>query len=92
MKTYFPEKQGYELESLYWPPCHLQPVYQKQFGYRPGLFPVAEVILSRQVTLPLHAAMTRDDAEYAFERLLVELETSGGGCPGAAPTRTKTGC
>lgn len=76
MKTYFPEKQGYELESLYWPTCHLQPVYQKKFGYRPGLFPVAEVILSKQVTLPLHAAMTRDDAEYAFECLLAELENS----------------
>jgi perosamine synthetase len=74
LKIYFPEKNGYELESLYWPACHLQPVYQKNFGYRPGLFPVAEAILSRQVTLPLHAALTRDDAEYAFGCLLTELE------------------
>lgn len=74
LKINFPEKQGFELESVYWPTCHLQPVYQKKYGYSLGLFPVAEATLSRQVTLPLHAALTKDDAEYAFECLLTELE------------------
>ncbi|MCK9376424.1 MAG: DegT/DnrJ/EryC1/StrS family aminotransferase [Syntrophobacterales bacterium] len=74
LKRNFFEKKGYELESVYWPTCHLQPVYQKNYGYHLGLFPVAEATLSRQVTLPLHAALTKDDAEYAFECLLTELE------------------
>jgi perosamine synthetase len=74
LKAYFQEKQGYELESVYWPACHLQPVYQEKFGYGPGLFPVAEAILPNQVTLPLHAAMTISDAEYAFDCLMAELE------------------
>ena len=74
LKRVFPVKYGFELESVYWPTCHLQPVYKKEFGFAAGDFPVAESILSRQVTLPLHADMTTDDAEYAYECLSSEID------------------
>ena len=73
MKATFEDRYGFELESVYWPTCHLQPVYQETFGYTSGNFPVAESILSRQVTLPLHVSITKDDAEYAFECLVSEI-------------------
>lgn len=50
-----------EIGSLYDPPCHLQPVFQKHLGCHHGMFPVAEEILSRQTCLPMHAAVTRED-------------------------------
>ena len=50
-----------EIGSLYDPPCHLQPVFQKQLGCRKGMFPVAEKILARQTCLPAHAAVSRED-------------------------------
>jgi dTDP-4-amino-4,6-dideoxygalactose transaminase len=74
MKKTFQGKYGFELEAVYWPTCHLQPVYQTTFGYSFGWFPVAESTLSRQVTLPIHADMTTDEAEYAFECLITEIE------------------
>jgi perosamine synthetase len=74
MKKTFQGKYGFELEAVYWPTCHLQPVYQTTFGYSLGWFPVAESTLSRQVTLPIHADMTTDEAEYAFECLITEIE------------------
>jgi dTDP-4-amino-4,6-dideoxygalactose transaminase len=76
LKKSFAPKYGFELESLYWPTCHLQPVYKKLFGYGPGAFPVAEATLSQQITLPIHAAMTIEEAEYAFECVMAEIEAS----------------
>jgi dTDP-4-amino-4,6-dideoxygalactose transaminase len=74
MKTTFEERYGFELESVYWPVCHLQPVYQEIFGYTYGNFPAAESILSKQITLPLHVGITDEDAEYAFECVVSEIE------------------
>jgi dTDP-4-amino-4,6-dideoxygalactose transaminase len=50
-----------ELESVYWPTCHLQPLYQELHGFREGDFPVAEGILSRQVCLPVHGLVSDED-------------------------------
>jgi perosamine synthetase len=73
MKATFEQKYGFELESLYWPPCHLQPIYRKTSRNLDGLFPVAESILAKQVALPLHVAITREDAEYSFNCLISEV-------------------
>lgn len=75
MKKDFQKKHGFELESLYWPTCHLQPVYRKMFNYKRGLFPVAEAVLSKQITLPVHAAMTAADACSAFEMVVTEINS-----------------
>ncbi len=50
-----------ELEAVYWPTCHLQPLYRKLYGFREGDFPVAEGILSRQVCLPVHGLITDEE-------------------------------
>ena len=74
LKKSFRVKYGFELESLYWPTCHLQPVYREMFGSKRGRFPNAEAILAKQVTLPIHAVMRTEDAEYAFRSLISEIE------------------
>lgn len=54
------EEFGVQSGSIYWPPCHLQPFYQQQFGYRRGDFPVAEAILERTIALPIYPELSRD--------------------------------
>lgn len=67
-KKYF-ENTGIELESLYWPPCHLQPLYQQMFHFRKGNFPVTEKILMQQICLPIHALVTSDDISVVIQGL-----------------------
>jgi len=61
------EENGVATGGSYWPPCHLQPVYKKEFGYKEGDFPIAEDILSRVVTLPIYAGMTDEEIAYVID-------------------------
>jgi len=72
-KDAFLKKYHIELESIYWPTCHLQPVYIKMFGYKEGDFPVAERILSQQITLPIHPLIEDRDIDYVISKLEKEL-------------------
>ncbi|MBI1998850.1 MAG: DegT/DnrJ/EryC1/StrS family aminotransferase [Parcubacteria group bacterium] len=63
------KERGIATGSLYWPPCHLQPVYQKKFGYKNGDFPVAEDILSRAIALPMYAGMTKKERDYVVAQV-----------------------
>jgi len=67
------EEEKIEIGSLYYPPCHLMPVFRNAFGTGPGQLPVAEQLLARQVCLPMHARVTDAQAERsvaALERVL----------------------
>jgi dTDP-4-amino-4,6-dideoxygalactose transaminase len=72
-KQKFTEDYHIELESLYWPPCHLQPLYQKMFHYKVGDFPVSERILKQQICLPIHALVTKEDMDRIIEGLEATL-------------------
>jgi len=56
---------GIELGALYSPPAHLMPIYRET---APRL-PVAEALLPRQITLPMHAALTMADADRSVAAL-----------------------
>ena len=45
-------------------PVHLQPWYQKNYGYALGKCPVAEKFYSRAISLPLFPEMTEQDVEH----------------------------
>ena len=47
--------------NVHYIPVHLQPYYQKRFGYRRGDFPKAENYYSRAITLPIFPKMTEKD-------------------------------
>ncbi len=47
--------------NVHYIPVHLQPYYQKRFGYRPGDFPKAENYYSRAITLPVFPKMSDID-------------------------------
>ncbi|GAG75487.1 unnamed protein product, partial [marine sediment metagenome] len=47
--------------NVHYIPVHLQPYYQKRFGYRLGDFPKAENYYSRAITLPIFPKMSDKD-------------------------------
>jgi dTDP-4-amino-4,6-dideoxygalactose transaminase len=47
--------------GVHYLPLHLSYFYRNTYGYRPGDYPEAEWLGSRTVSLPLTAAMTKED-------------------------------
>ena len=54
------QKQGIGVQVHYLP-LHLQPFFQKKFGYKAGDFPKAEKYYQRAITLPLFPKMTNGE-------------------------------
>lgn len=55
--------------EVYWPPLHMQPVYERLLGTKKGDFPMAEDVCSRMLCLPIYAQMSESDAEYVISKL-----------------------
>jgi dTDP-4-amino-4,6-dideoxygalactose transaminase len=53
--------------SIHFRPVHLHPYYQDRFGFRRGMFPVAESVYDSTVSLPLSAAMDDVSVERVIE-------------------------
>ncbi len=56
-------KQGVSAVINY-PAIHLFSYYRKTFRYKEGMFPNAEEIANRTITLPLYAKLTKDEVDY----------------------------
>jgi dTDP-4-amino-4,6-dideoxygalactose transaminase len=66
---------GVETGNVFYPPCHLQTVYKKLSAQnRMDTLPVAEKVLSQTITLPMHAALSKDEAKYVMNSCLYTLE------------------
>jgi len=63
------QQYGVEIAWPYDPPCHLQPVFRRLLGTKPGDLPRSEALLERHIALPIHSALTGEDAEYVLESL-----------------------
>ncbi len=50
-------KQGITLQ-VHYIPIHLHPYYRRQFGYKRGDFPIAEIVYEQEVSLPLYPGLT----------------------------------
>ncbi|MBU0898244.1 MAG: DegT/DnrJ/EryC1/StrS family aminotransferase [Nanoarchaeota archaeon] len=51
--------------SVHFIPLHLQPFFQKTYGYQKGDFPNAEYVYDRMISLPFFSHMTEKDIEDA---------------------------
>ncbi|MCX6353627.1 MAG: DegT/DnrJ/EryC1/StrS family aminotransferase [Candidatus Aureabacteria bacterium] len=51
--------------GLHFPAIHLQPYYQKTFGYARGMFPRTEFVSDRIFSLPLYPGMSEGDVRDA---------------------------
>jgi perosamine synthetase len=54
---------------VYFRPIHLQPYYQKRFGFRKGDFPIAERVAASTLALPFHANLSQADIEAVVDAL-----------------------
>lgn len=52
--------------SVHFIPLHLQPYYQKQFGYKAGDYPVAERQYRRCLSLPIYPGMSDEETDYVI--------------------------
>ncbi len=61
----------------YFPCIHLQPFYQERFGFRPGMFPIAESVSQRTLALPFHNDLTAHEVELVCQTLEVMIGREG---------------
>ncbi|OGE42652.1 UDP-4-amino-4,6-dideoxy-N-acetyl-beta-L-altrosamine transaminase [Candidatus Daviesbacteria bacterium RIFCSPLOWO2_01_FULL_39_12] len=60
----------YNIGSIvYFRPLHLQPYFQKTFGYKTGDFPNAEYVFDRLICLPLYPGMGKSDVLFVVKVL-----------------------
>jgi len=59
--------------EVYWPPLHMQPVFQRVLKVNEGEFPVAEDVCKRMVCLPIYSQMNLDEAEYVVQNIETAL-------------------
>lgn len=53
----------------YFPAIHLQPFYQKQFGYKKGDFPIAEMVSGQTIALPFYNNIKEKQVLYVVKEL-----------------------
>lgn len=63
------ERHGVEVAWPYDPPCHLQPVFQRELGTKLGDLPRSEELLRHHITLPMHCGLSADDVDYVLESI-----------------------
>jgi dTDP-4-amino-4,6-dideoxygalactose transaminase len=51
-------------------PIHLLTYYRETFGYKPGMFPVAEEIGNRTISLPLYPRLTDEEQDYVIKTVI----------------------
>ena len=49
--------------SNYFAPIHLQSFYRREYGYKPGDFPVCERVAARTIALPFHGNITESQVD-----------------------------
>lgn len=60
------EKAGVETRIAF-PTLHLQPIFQRLYGFRYGQFPVAENASETVLCLPIHASLKQEDQDYIID-------------------------
>lgn len=60
--------------SNYFQPIHLQPFYKRDFGYKPGDYPVAEDIGKRTLSLPFFGDLSEEEIEKVVKSLKETLK------------------
>jgi len=55
--------------EVYWPPLHMEPIYQELLGVKEGDFPAAEDVCRRMICLPMYSQMTLAEAEYVINKV-----------------------
>jgi perosamine synthetase len=60
--------------AAYFPVIPLLPAYQREFGFRPGDFPIAETVSERTIALPMFTRLTEREIDLVCQTLEVMLQ------------------
>jgi perosamine synthetase len=52
--------------SVHFIPLHLQPLYRRDYGYKPGDLPVAEKEFHRMLSLPIYPSMSDEEVDHVI--------------------------
>lgn len=63
------EANGIECGIHYPIPIHLQPVYQKLYGYKEGQYPISEKASKTCLSIPMHPFISDDEVKYVSEKI-----------------------
>jgi perosamine synthetase len=61
------EEYGVETGNIFYPPCHMQGVYKKLGVFTYADLKVAEQVLARTITLPMHVGLSDDDVDIVLD-------------------------
>ncbi|OGZ20024.1 MAG: hypothetical protein A2654_02305 [Candidatus Nealsonbacteria bacterium RIFCSPHIGHO2_01_FULL_43_31] len=56
--------------TIQWSPVHLMTFYRKQYGHKPGEFPIAEAISKKTITLPLYPKLKNKEVDFIIKNVL----------------------
>ncbi len=56
--------------QVHYIPVHLQPYYQKNFGFKKGDFPKAEIFYEQALSIPLFPKMSEKDLNYVINSII----------------------
>ena len=60
--------------NVYFPPIHLQPFYQKSFGFKKGDFPVTEQVSERAIALPFYNNLKKEQIDCVIKNLITSIK------------------
>ena len=61
--------------QVHYIPVHLQPFYQKNFGFNVGDFPASESFYGNEVSLPIYPGLSTDDVSLVVNNILGIIST-----------------
>ena len=63
-------EQGVESKAYFYPCIHLQDFYMKDFGFKEGMFPIAEKLSKETLILPFFTSITEAEILYVKEKIV----------------------
>jgi len=66
------KETGIDLQ-VHYIPVHLQPFYQKNYGFKTGDFPVSENFYYNEVSLPIYSELSSNDVSLVINNLLENI-------------------
>jgi dTDP-4-amino-4,6-dideoxygalactose transaminase len=60
---------GIETGNIFYPPCHMQGVYKKLGACSYGSLSVAEDVLARTITLPMHVGLSDEEVAFVVDQV-----------------------
>ena len=63
------KESGINLQ-VHYIPVHLQPFYQKNFGFKVGDFPVSESFYRNEISLPIYPNLSTDEISFVVKNML----------------------